>query len=83
MLDVTVRSPFDRELARPNQQPGAVALNGERGKLSHYGEAVAPFATEPFGRAGPQALQALAATHRESCEFGRLRPGRAAPPPCL
>ena len=75
LLDVTIRSPFARELARPHLQPGAAALNGERDKLSHYGEAVTPFALEPFGRAGPRALQALAAMHRESCEFGRLRPG--------
>ena len=74
-LDVTIRSPFARELTRPHLRPGAAALNGERDKHAHYGAAVTAFAMEPFGRMGAEALQAMAAMHRESCEFGRLRPG--------
>ena len=48
---------------------------GEADKRAPYGEAVAPLALEPFGRLGPAALQLLAGLHKESADYGRLRPG--------
>jgi len=74
-LDVTVRSPFAADLVRPHERPGEAARSGEADKRSHYGEAVIPFAMEPFGRLGPQALHAVAALHKESGDYGKLRPG--------
>ena len=79
LIDVTVRSPFARELTRPHLLPGEAALGGERDKLAHYGPAVVPFALEPFGRLGGRARQVLAALHKESAEYGKLRPGAGRP----
>ncbi|CAK0812429.1 unnamed protein product [Prorocentrum cordatum] len=59
LLDVTIRSLFAAGLTTPHLLPGAAAREGEKDKTRHY-------------RA---ALQALATLHRESAEFGRLRPG--------
>ena len=75
LLDVTVRSPCASELRDQHLRPGVAACNGEKDKLSHYGPSVTPFAVELLGRLGPAALHALAAMHRVSCEYGRLRPG--------
>ena len=81
LIDVTVRSPFARGLGDVAGAPGAAANAGERDKASRYGPAVVPFAVEQLGRLGGAARQVLAALHRESCEYGRLRPGtgRTAP----
>ena len=75
LIDVTVRSPFARELCQPHCRPGVAASNGESDKISHYGPAVVPFAIEQFGRLGLMARQALTAMHRESSDYGKLRPG--------
>ena len=79
LLDVTVRSPFAAELSQPHARPGEAARGGEKDKYAHYGAAVAPFAVESFGRFGVQAQQVLAALHKESCEYGKLRPGTGRP----
>jgi len=73
LIDVTVRSPFAREVKRPHANEAV--RGGEADKRAHYGEAVAPLALEPFGRLGPAALQLLAGLHKESADYGRLRPG--------
>ena len=75
LLDVTIRSPFAAGLTTPHLLPGAASKEGEKDKTRHYGMVVLPFAMEPGGRLGSAALQALTALHRESAEFGRLRPG--------
>ena len=75
LLDVTIRSPFASGLTTPHLLPGVAAKEGEKDKTRHYGMVVLPFAMETGGRLGRAALQALTALHRESAEFGRLRPG--------
>ena len=75
LIDVTVRSPFAAGLSNPHLVPGAAAREGEKDKVRHYGSTVLPFAIEQGGRAGVGALESILALHRESCEYGRLRPG--------
>ena len=75
LLDITIRSPFAADLTNAHIVPGAAARAGERDKIGHYGPTVVPFAVEQGGRLGASAQQAVMMLHRESTEFGRMRPG--------
>ena len=79
LIDVTIRSPHASYVRRAHCVPGAAARRGETDKLSHYGNSVSPFSVEPGGRIGSMGLRLLASLHRESAEFGKLRPGTGRP----
>ena len=75
LIDVTIRSPFAKELRDAHTRPGAAAMGGERDKERWYGRAVRTLAIEQSGRLSVQAWQLMAELHRDASELGKLIAG--------
>ena len=79
LIDVTIRTPFAKDLRDAENDAGCAAREGELDKKRHYGSEVWTLAIEPGGRLGVQAQQLMAVLNREATELGRLQEGTGKP----